>query len=1124
MNVKITPRFLKLNPLYFSFFAVFLLASASLAAQTVTDIFPTRVTTKSVITITGSGFTTTTKDNIRLTGIDITKQTLVTPEVMTFEISEDNGADITESLTFNGGAVTFATGADNNINYIAPKPESLTNSKSYFVEEIYTNWDFDGDGTHFWRSDDYNSSIKNTWPNDKHELLGFKMHDGPIFSTGVDDEELTANLEDADKNGPDGYVLSRFKAYSTNGVEGKTNGGHYILTGDLIDGKVGSDEDDTDNDLATLTEIAGLTIFDVIIDGINGLELGTGISNFNRDNSVKFYSGNGKQGTFNDIEPDLLITQIAQAGGTDIYFYADEFGNVVGTPIKLSIAESNSTKIAEWRLDLFRFPGSQPIVSTKPNKRGFTSNDNEDRPIRMIAFKLEDFDINDDPSSTGYIEDIININLLAGGTADMAFLAYNAGTFDIKSPVANPLLSRFVCKIDGSSDVLFEVNAGVDNGSGGIATPATGADPNEILSYEWLKYNLPEPANTNASFLVEDVIDEDLATYKVKISNDGGTIILPVTLSQGGTPYTWNGSGWSSSYGTVAVEERGLVFASDYNDDLLALDANIDLEACDCQVASGVSVTIPPEKTLKLYGSLTVGAAIAEDVAAGISALPAGTFTLEDSASLIQTKTVTSNQNTDAIIVKRIADDLAANDYVYWSSPVVGGTLGSIPGNATYLWNPTLVNTNSTVGNWVSASGIMTQGKGYIKRVGSSSVPNDRAIFTGIPTNGPISIPIKLTSETGSSAMTEGDKHWNLIGNPYPSAISAEKFLLANVGIVQENTNPNNAAIEGGVYLWSHKSSAASANNNPFYENFGYNYNAADYEVTNGLTSTDDNFNGNIASGQGFFVKALDDDDVIFNNAMRHKGAEGSEEAYENTDFYRTTNEEVASVSADTEKQLLWLALTNEANVATVAVIGYAEGATYGKDILYDAPHMGNNDFCLYTKLADQRIVIQGRPLPFDTEDTVALGIAVPQNGIYKIAIDNLKGNVFVDQAQAIYLEDTYLNLVHDLRAAPYGFTAVTGAVNDRFVLRYTPSETLAVNENIASETFAFIKNSELQVRSSQAISGIQIYDLNGKQIATYEPNTNNRAFNANFQFARGVYLAVITLDNDLVVKTKLMN
>ena len=1098
MKAKITQNVKEIAALKIAVLAFLLSSSNIIVSQTVTDVFPTRVTTQSIITIIGSGFTTTTRNNIALGGIGITAKTLVSSTEMTFEVSATSGSDIlNKTLTITGA--TIISSVDTSFDYIAPSTRTLSNTRPYFVEEIYTNWDQNGDGNHFWRSNDW-TSITSTWPNTKHELLGFKMYDGPIFSTGILSEaDFKSKLPANETDDPGEFYDTRYKAYSTNGVQGRTGSNHYILAGDLIDGVTGNAEDATNNNLSSLTEIAGVTIFDVIVDGLNGLELGTGISNFNNDTSVRFFSGNGQPGTFGDAFPDLLITQIAQPGGTDIYFYADERGNVVGKPIKLEIPESSSTRLAEWQLDLYSFPSNQPFVSTNPNKRGFTNNDNEHRPIRMIAFKLEDFGINDTMGDVGYIGDVNNINMMAGGTADMAFLAYNAASFDIKSPLADPLLSKFVCKIDGTSNVTFSVNAGVDDGSGGLTSPA----PGEELSYEWLKYNLPynAPSNTFPSISVNNVVNSDLATYKVKVSNTNGTVILPVTLSEGGTPTFWNGSAWQSPFGSVVDEERGLVFSTSYN------QAG-DLKACDCTVTSGNNVTLPIGSKMILYDELTVQPAI--PAGPENSYVPPGTFTLENNASLVQIKAVSTNENTGKITMKRVASNLHTNDYVYWSSPVDNFSISNIPGNLTYQWETNATNANGTSGNWEPASGIMMAGEGYIKRVPSAALFT--ANFSGKPRNGLISIPVDLTA---TPTVDPNDNDWNLIGNPYPSAINAVKFLNL----------PENNSIEGAVYLWTHEnaiSSTQNPTNSPFYENFAYNY--GDEYLTHNETGSNPSapedvfFAGNIAAGQAFFVKALANGNVTFKNELRYNS---SEDAYNNNEFFRAN--EINSPAENSEKQLLWLSLVNDNAVAVTTLIGYAEGATYDKDRMFDALTNGGT-FSIYSLIANDQMIIQGRPLPFVESDIVPLGIKMGQNGIYTLALDNLKGSIFEDPQQPIYIEDLYLNVVHDLRLSPYTFIGESGSTNDRFMLRYTTDDTLAVNEEISSNTFVFINTSELQVRSSQSIESIQVYDLNGKLLIDQKNKSHNAEWHMPFPYARGVYFATIQLENGILLKKKLMN
>ncbi len=496
---------------------------------------------------------------------------------------------------------------------------------------------------------------------------------------------------------------------------------------------------------------------------------------------------------------------------------------------------------------------------------------------------------------------------------------------------------------------------------------------------------------------------------------------------------------------------------------------------------------------------------------------PAGTFILKNNASLIQTKDITTNENTGNIIMERIADDLSPRDYVYWASPVDSFNMASIPGSNKLKWDTQILNNGSpqSTGNWVSASNdLMVPGKGYIVRTTNGNNPYTTN-FLGTPNNGDISIEIKKS--VIPLPMDSEDQHFNLVGNPYPSAINADDFL-------QENANTTNGNIEGYVRIWTHATGLVSGTS-VFYDNYSSNYSANNYVQYNltGANPASSLFDGKIAAGQGFVVKALNSnsssgEEINFTNAMRY---DASENAYDNDQFFRSNGSKASKVESQ-EKQLVWLSLTNEENTTTTTAIGYVEGATLNEDRLYDAKAI-TDGFQISSLLGDSKLGIQGRPLPFTDTDVVPLAIDLAKSGIYNIGIDNLKGSVFVDDNQDIYLEDTYLNVIHDLRASPYGFTGTVGAMNDRFSLRYT-SATLSIPEVSASETFAFISNGTLKVKSSKQLETIQVYDLAGKLVADYKLNGAQTQFSSEFNFARSVYLAVIKLDNGTLVKQKLLN
>jgi hypothetical protein len=1084
---------LGLSPLFT--IAIFLLFSGLAIAQTVTDIFPTRVTTGSKVTIIGTGFTNGDQSGITITNMGTGSKTFVSSTEMTFKITATTTSDRTGTLSITG---VSSYSVSRTFNYIAPTSNSISNASENRVREVYTTWDQNNNGTGFWKSSDFSSGDTSTWPNDSHELLGFKMNYGGndiIFSTGINDALLETQLGllgvDVSASSTE-YVSQDFKAYSTNGVSGKPNSNNYMGFADEIDGYTGS---------IVLNNAVRKTVYDVIIDGNKGLDMGTGIANFNNQADIRFYSGNGDVGSVTDGVPDLIITQIAQPGGSDVYYYADVDGNVVGRPIKLAFINSNDTRLYQWKVDFYRldYSAGSTFETAIPTTASFGNGST--RGYRMAAFSLEDFGI--DGSTYANIDDIDNINMGAGGSSDMAFMAYNKAAFDIKSPVISESpVSRFICRLPSVSSLVFSAEGSIEGASS--TDPVEAA--RETITYTWFKNNIELGESSNTLTIPSGLTSADLINnnYKVRIANGYGAVDLPFTISKGGVPTYWDGSNWvlPAIYDDITIndEDRSLIFTANYNQ-------SGDLVGCDCTVPAGNVVVIPDGSAMILFNTITVDPIIpatTEDGAA-VAEVPAGSFTLQNNASLVQINDVV---NSGDIKVERLADGLHTYDYVYWSSPVKDFDIANIPSTLKFEWHTNEGNANSSYGDWSAASGIMSIGRGYIARVPSST--SFTTPFFGVPNNGDIDWTVYKTSNGSLAAI---DKHWNLVGNPYPSALNADTFLESNV------------AIEGSVYLWKHDVEIAEATDQSFYEDFPVNY-GDQYVTWNHLGGSDPSgdFDGNIASGQAFFVQVLEGSDdastITFTNDMRYDSGEND---HNNSQFYRGSNQEGEII--EVEKQLLWLSLANENNKAFSTLIGYAEGATEGKDRLYDA-YTNNEGFNMYSLIsAEEKLSIQGLPLPFVDTNTVSLGFSLTENGIYRIAIGNLKGSLFETQEQAIYLEDTYSGVIHDLRVSPYSFTGEAGEFNDRFILRYTNIDaTLSINDVSAANTFIYVKNEMLNVKSDSGIKAIKVYDINGRQVIAYSFNGQLNTINENFQFSKGVYLVSITLEDNIILTKKIIN
>lgn len=518
-----------------------------------------------------------------------------------------------------------------------------------------------------------------------------------------------------------------------------------------------------------------------------------------------------------------------------------------------------------------------------------------------------------------------------------------------------------------------------------------------------------------------------------------------------------------------------------------------------------------------------------------------GTFEINNNGILLQVDD--TGVNSGNIIMRRDAN-IRLQDYVYWSSPIDEFTVQNIspitPSHVIWKWDPRATNPNGAFGNWINcASEVMEKGKGYIVRGPSGHSFSTPATFTATfqnaiankakPNNGIINQRLyrgpmqtgNLGSYTSANtvAFSANDDNGNLVGNPYPSAISVSSFLAYNA----DSSGPN-PVIEGSVRIWSHTNLPVSPTN-PFYNSYQYNYVSSDYIVHNGTAtiSGPTTFNGFIGAGQGFFVlmndgpKTEDADapiNLVFNNAMRVKSSNS------NSQFFKSAN---ATVAASDEKHRIWIDLVNATGSVVRTVVGYVPGATLEKDVMYDAFTRLDGTQNFYSVIGDAKVCIQGRPVPFDNADLVPLGVSIPTAGTYTIAIAFVDG-LFSDANQDIFVEDKVLNTIHNLRQAPYSFTSATGIVNDRFVLRYT-NQTLGnnnfeLNQNVVVAT----QNHQLSITSQvEKMKSVVVYDMLGREIANQQNVNNNDVVLTNIMARNQALIVKITLENGVVETRKII-
>jgi len=291
----------------------------------------------------------------------------------------------------------------------------------------------------------------------------------------------------------------------------------------------------------------------------------------------------------------------------------------------------------------------------------------------------------------------------------------------------------------------------------------------------------------------------------------------------------WNGSIWSNA-GVGPSNTISAEFQGNFTSSIHAAGTNGDLSSCSVVVTSGT--VLFNKGTLTSQGSVTVSG---------------GSLTFDDAnfdVSLYQPNNVSntagdySGGNTGAISFKRTARAMYKFDYTYWSTPVNPQNLLAVsPGSPTGLfleyttgWQY-IVNPSTTT---------MTVGKGYIIRapLTFNTFPglalNHQAPFSGVPNNGDLSIPI-----------IGGAGQFNLIGNPYPSALYGGDFISGN------------SNVSGTLYFWTHNTPISVSGQYALEGDY------ASWNLSGGLASVNSGAGnisiptGYIASGQGFFCKRI---------------------------------------------------------------------------------------------------------------------------------------------------------------------------------------------------------------------------------------------------------------------------
>ena len=513
---------------------------------------------------------------------------------------------------------------------------------------------------------------------------------------------------------------------------------------------------------------------------------------------------------------------------------------------------------------------------------------------------------------------------------------------------------------------------------------------------------------------------------------------------------TWNGTNWDKS---VPDKTRDVDINSEYDAQIGNIHGYNLFVKKDANLAFDKGTT----NSVIIEGNLTIE----------------GTFNIGDKESLVMT-------NDGAIITGTITKFESSNirnnnhDITYWSSPVSNETIGSVftgvtpsrifyydqsKTSATDPKDPTYWNT------WVipRSTDLIIPGYGYAAEgiAGTTGIHN--IVFSGSPNNGVVKVKIRKINDGNP------DNDWNLVGNPYPSAINIDHFFLLNKEIISPE-----------IYLWTHTSPISGGDSGDFSLTDYATYNLeGGVGVVSGLDPT-----FNIGSGQGFFVRGLEGsiDSLRFNNSLRIPDL--------NNQFFKSEkNKNKPGIVQSSDRDRIWLNLTSDNGGFNQILIGFSEFSTIGVDLGHDALRKrSDNLLSFYSNINDKKYVIQGLG-PFSEENSeVILGFDIkvaPRT--LRISIEKIEGKLGDSK---IYLVDNLLNKTHDLKKGSYIFEQKEIGENlNRFTLKFTKSNAGGNNKKLKEEIFVVSSQEDyLKVRSNKVVRTIKVYDLYERLLINESP------------------------------------
>tara|TARA_R110001583_G_scaffold35585_3_gene118229 strand:+ start:24703 stop:29169 length:4467 start_codon:yes stop_codon:yes gene_type:complete len=495
------------------------------------------------------------------------------------------------------------------------------------------------------------------------------------------------------------------------------------------------------------------------------------------------------------------------------------------------------------------------------------------------------------------------------------------------------------------------------------------------------------------------------------------------------------------------------------------------------------------------------------------------------------------------------------NKYRYndWSSPVIAqgtgntsstpfsianvlrdGTNASSPGAIVYnntgydgatspmtlstYWMYKYANLTGLYSEWqqIRSTGNLYAGEGFLmKGTGNPGASDQNYVFEGKPNNGTINLTVSANNDY-------------LVGNPYPSAIDANQFIVDNA-----------SSITGTLYFWEHW-----GNDSHILAEYQAGYGT--YNLSGGLvgasaiphvdvaqtgsgTKTPERY---IAVSQGFFVVGDASGGTIeFNNGQRTFVTEAST----NSIFMKAEKNKRGPIKHGNNttkkdrrpkirigfdapqidhRQLL---LTIDKKTTDKLDWGY-DGEMY---------QIFNDD--MYWMVDDKKLAIQATN-KIRKHKEIPLGIVTVEGGTINIKIDTLEN---VNTRVKFYIKDNETGRIHSINKKSFSIQLEAGEYHNRFSLVFNPGKRIKpikphrkgeLNTNFLIYMNNDTSEVEIQKPMEEVIENINLYNYLGQLLNSWNQNLQQEIINLPVNQSSGVYILQIISQNGNTSKKIIIN